>query len=169
MRPLDTWVEPPESGNAENMTPDDRPGEEPTKPLPVEPDHTPPGPNTPVVAAHVPVADVATAPLDAVPGMGTRPARPRALTGALIASVAVLGIAVIVVLSSYVQGQVPIPALTPIPSPSSSITLTPGTTDVPAPSDPPSDQPGDPTPEPTSTPLPTDPPPDPTPTPTPAG
>ena len=156
------------SGDAGEMTPDDRLGEEPTRPLPVETDRTPTGPTEPVVAPHVPIADVATAPLDpvAAPIAGARRERPRALTGGLVSAVAVLGIVVIVVLTMYFQGRDPVPVSTPFPSQSPSITVSPPPTEAPAPAEPPSDTPSEPTPEPTPTPLPTDPPaPDPTVTP----
>ena len=140
------------------MTPDDRPDPDgPTKPLPVDPESSA---TEPMVAPHVPVADVSTAPLGRV--AVARTGRSRALMGALIAAVVLLGIILIVFLTLYLQGQ-PAPALTPSPLPSTSPTVTTPPTE-PAPVEP-TEEP-EPEPEPTTPPEPTDPPdPDPTETP----
>ena len=177
---MEPWL----SRHAGQMTPDERAGaDDPTKPLPIDPDITAdpsaePGVTEPMVAPHVPVASVSTEPLDPVPAggapattAGARPDRSRAVTGALIAATALLGIAVIVFLTLYLQNNSPAPALTP--SPSSTPTLTTPPTegppvDVPeTPEDAP-DEPDEPAPDPTTPPDPTDPP-DPDPTETPAG
>lgn len=155
------------SGQSGAMTPDDRPGEEPTRPLPVDPEQTETGPTQPLIASHVPVADIATAPLDPVEGVRRRSDGPRALTWGLIAAVVLLGIAVIVVLTLYFQGRDPAPVLSPLPSSSPTVTIPPSegpSVDVPQT---PEDDSGEPTTEPTTPPEPTDPP-DPDPTETPA-
>ena len=141
------------------MTPDEGPDRDgPTKPLPVDPESSA---TEPMVAPHVPVADVSTAPLG--PVAVARTGRSRALMGVLIAAVVLLGITLIVFLTMYFQGQ-PTPALTPSPLPSTSPTVTTPPTE-PAPVDEPSEEP-EPEPEPTTPPEPTDPPdPDPTETP----
>jgi hypothetical protein len=152
------------------MTPDDPTGEGPTQPLPIEPDAGA-SPTEPVVAPHVPVADLSTAPLDPVdtPAAAASRDRSRALTWGLIAAVLLFGIAVIVVLTMYFQGQEPGPTLSPAPSLSPTVSPTPSEV-APAPGDDaPSEAPVEPppAPEPTPTPEPTVPP-DPDPTGTPA-
>jgi hypothetical protein len=151
------------------MTPDDRAGaDDPTKPLPVDPDiANDPGPTEPMVAAHMPVATVSTEPLDPVAGgPGTRPDRSRALMWGLIAAVLLLGVGVIVVLSFYLGNDRPTPALSPTPS--TSLTVTPLPTEGPPVDVPetPEDEPDEPAPQPTTPPEPTEPP-DPEPTETP--
>ena len=147
------------------MTPDERAGDQPTKPLPQNP-----GPTEPIIAPHVPVANLSTAPLEPVGAAGP-PARsgpPRGFLWALVAAVLVLGVLLIVILTIFL-GDPPTPAVTPTPSPTPTLTVTPSEgppVDVP---ETPEEQPE---PEPTTPPEPTDPPdpdPDPTGTPAPAG
>ncbi len=141
------------------MTPDDRPGaDEPTKPLPVDPDTPAAAPTEPMVAAHVPVVDVSTAELDPVgpTTAASRPDRSRGLTWALIAAVALLGITVIVVLTMFMQNDPPAPGLTPTPSSSPTVTTPPA--EAPTPDEEPEEEPVEPEPEPTTPPQPTEPP-----------
>jgi hypothetical protein len=81
------------------MTPDDPAGDLPTKPLPQEPGAVAPdpGPTEPIIAPHVPVADLSTAPL--TPAGAPAAARGPSRLGmwALVGMIAVLGIAVIVI------------------------------------------------------------------------
>jgi hypothetical protein len=146
------------------MTPDDPVDHDgPTKPLPVDPA---PGATEPMVAAHVPVADVSTAPVGPVDPAA--PSRSRGLTAGLVTTAALLGVAAIALLTLYLQDDRPTPALTPSPIPSSSPSVTIPPVDTPTTDDPPSEEPVDPAPEPepTTPPEPTDPP-DPEPTETP--
>jgi hypothetical protein len=144
------------------MTPDDRAGDQPTKPLPQDP-----GPTEPIIAPHVPVANLSTAPLDPVGAAGplARPGRSRAGLWGLGAAVRVLGVVLIVVLTMFL-GDRPTPVVTPTPSTTPTVTAPPTegpTVDVP---ETPEEQPE---PGPTTPPEPTDPPdPDPTGTPAPA-
>jgi len=153
------------------MTPDDRSGsDDPTKPLPVESNGSiEPGPTEPLIAPHVPVADVSTAELGPVAAVGgaARPDRSRALAAGLIAAVVLLGITGIVFLILYLQNGEPTPALTPTPS--TSLTVTPLPTEGPPVDVPETPEDDEPEPEPTTPPEPTEPPdPDPTETPEPA-
>jgi hypothetical protein len=132
----------------------------PTKPLPVEP-----GPTEPMIAPHVPIADVSTAQLDPVAPAG----RPHRSPGSwwLVAAVAVLGVVLIVVLT-MLWGNAPTPTPTVTPTPESTPTFTVPPTEGPPVDVPetPEDAPDEPAPEPTTPPEPTDPPdPDPTETP----
>jgi hypothetical protein len=145
------------------MTPDDRPGEEPTKPLPVDP-----GPTEPIIAPHVPVANLSTAPTDPVGAAAPLAPRDRsrAFMWGLVAAVALLGILLIVILTVFL-GDPPTPAVTPTPS--STPSVAPSPSQLPPEEEAPSEepQPPPPAPEPTTPPEPTDPP-DPEPTGTPA-
>ncbi len=143
------------------MTPDNRPGEDPTKPLPVDP-----GPTEPIVAPHVPIANLTTAPLDPVGAAGplTPRDRSRTFTWVLVAAVAALGVLLIVILTAF-QGDPPTPAVTPTPSTTPSVTPSPA--EAPPEQEPPGEEPVPPAPEPTTPPEPTVPP-DPEPTGTPA-
>lgn len=151
------------------MTPDDHPGSEgPTQPLPLDPDTAGAEPTEAMVAAHVPVADAATAPPDAfAPATGAASAaRPRAVTWGLIAAVVLLAITVIVVLTLFVQNGPPDPGYTPAPSSSPTVTTPPTETPTTDDGETPEDEPDEPAPEPTTPPEPTEPPaPDPTETP----
>jgi hypothetical protein len=143
------------------MTPDDQAGDQPTKPLPQDP-----GPTEPIIAPHVPVANLSTAPLDPVGAADplARPGRSRAFMWALIAAVLVLGVLLIVVLTNFV-GDPPAPAVTQTPSPTPTLTVTPSEgPPIDVPETPEDDEPE---PAPTTPPEPTDPP-DPEPTGTPA-
>ncbi len=143
------------------MTPDDLAGDQPTKPLPQDP-----GPTEPIVAPHVPVADLSTAPLDPVGAAGALVPRDRsrAFIWGLVAAVAVLGILLIVILTVFLGDQ-PTPAVSPTPTSSPSVSTSPS--ELPPADDTPSEAPEEPAPEPTTPPEPTDPP-DPEPTETPA-
>ena len=135
------------------MTPDDRPGaEEPTKPLPVEP-----GPSEPIVAPHVPVADLSTAPLDPIEPPTARSDRSRVLTGGLLAAVLLLGATAIAFLILYLQDAEPAPALAPTPSSSPTVTVPPSEAPTSG-GEAPSEEPAPPAPEPTTPPEPTVPP-----------
>lgn len=143
------------------MTPDDRAGDQPTKPLPQDP-----GPTEPIIAPHVPVANLSTAPLDPVGAAAplARSGSSRGFMWGLIAAVAVLGVLLIVILTIFLGDNAPTPAVTQTPSPTPTLTVPPSEgppVDVP---ETPEDQPE---PEPTTPPEPTDPP-DPDPTGTPA-
>ncbi len=151
------------------MTPDERPDDGPTKPLPVDP-AIDPGPTEPIIAPHVPVANLSTAPTDPVGAAAPVAARDRsrAFTWGLVAAVALLGILLIVILTLFL-GDPPTPAVTPTPSSTPSVAPSPSQLppEEEAPSEEPQPQPPPPAPEPTTPPEPTDPS-DPEPTGTPA-
>jgi hypothetical protein len=148
------------------MTRDD----DPTQPLPAAPDQsTVPidgAPTEPIVAPHVPIADVQTAELSAY-----APDAPGRSRGASVVLTVVVGIAAAafvgaILATIFTRGGVP------VPGPSSSMTPSPGVTvaidpdaDPASPSDQPDPPAVEPTPEPTATDVPT---PDPTPEPTPS-
>lgn len=79
------------------MTPDDVAGDNPTLPLPLEPGAGAPGSGAtePIVAPHVPVADLSTAPLEPATAAPAGRAPSRLGMWALIGVIAVLGIGVI--------------------------------------------------------------------------
>jgi len=151
------------------MTPDDPAGDLPTKPHPQEPGAAAPdpGPTEPIIAPHVPVADLSTAPL--APAGAPVAARGPSRLGmwALVGMIALLGIAVIVIGTLWLQSNDPAPVSTGTPTPSVSVTPSATPTDDGDDDAPPSEAPVDPGPAPTTPPEPTEPP-DPDPTGTPA-
>ena len=152
MSHLDTSSERRDIGNADEMNPDDTGADGPTQPLPLGP-----GPTEPIIAPHVPVANLSTAPLDPVIPATARSGRSRALTGGLLAAVLLLGATAIAFLILYLQDAEPAPALAPTPSSSPTVTVPPSEAPTSG-GEAPSEEPAPPAPEPTTPPEPTVPP-----------
>lgn len=145
--------------------------DQPTEPLGVEPADVDSVTDAPVIAPHVPVADVRTAQLDAAaPPPPRRPRADRVLIGVLIAVVAVGAVVFALALFGPLLSRGGTPLTPESPSPTPTPTVEVETPIDPSPDEPdPGPEPEEPapTPEPTTPVEPTEPPVDPTPAPTP--